>query len=118
MSTALDFTMIANNDVNIQFTVVDANGTAVPITGATIKWEARRRTGETAVITKTTSSGITITNGAGGIFSVGLDAADTLSLSGNYIHEAVVTLSGDAVTLTNTDVTHGTMTVRAQNTAQ
>ena len=118
MSTGLDFKIVANNDVLLQFTVVDSAGAVVSLVGASIKWEARLRTGAAAVLTKTTSSGISITNGANGIFQVTIDAADTITLAGKYIHEAIITLSGDSVTLTNSDVTAGTLTIREQNTVQ
>jgi hypothetical protein len=63
--------------------------------------------GEEAVLTKTTSSGISITNAAGGIFQVSLTAADTAGLSGAYYFEAQVTDAGSNVST----VTTGTLTV-------
>ena len=116
--TALDVKIVQNNDITLQFSVVDSSGTAVNITGATIKWTARSDKNSTAVISKTVGSGITITNGSGGVFQVALTAANTATLRGRYVHEAVVTISGSNVTLTNDDVTWGTLTIREQFTAQ
>src|SRR3990167_4295716 len=87
-----NFIMVAGDTKTLVVTVEDAEGTAVSITGATIKWRCARSYGKTASITKATGgSGIAITDGAGGEFTVTLNASDTVSLVGNFYHEAEIT---------------------------
>lgn len=92
-----NFSMTAGDHKTLIVDVVDQSGAAVVITGATIAWRAARSLGKSAVISKTTSSGITITDGPGGEFSVTLSPSDTNSLVGNYYHEAQVTLSAGTI---------------------
>lgn len=88
---ATDFAISAGDDKTLTITVLDENESAVAITGATIAWRASRSHNKTADITKTTSSGITITDGPNGVFEVDLDADDTEDLKGIFYHEAQVT---------------------------
>lgn len=92
-----DFVMFAGDDKTIEVSVVDTTGAAVAITSATIEWRASKTKAATAAVTKTTSSGISITNGAGGVFQITLTDSDTESLSGTYEHEAQVTFSGGLI---------------------
>ncbi len=75
-------------DKTLRFNVVDVNGAAQNISGWGLEWVLRLGTGNpTAAITKSTVSGITISNGAGGICDVAVAAADSLALSpGGYFH--------------------------------
>ena len=50
-----------------------------------------RPTSGDIILTKTTSSGITITNPTGGIFRITLSDTDTASLLGQYNHEGEFT---------------------------
>ena len=102
-----NFVMTAGDDKTLVVTVKDANGTAVNITGASIKWQCARSFGKASDISKTTSSGISITDGANGVFTVTLTAANTESLRGNFYHEAQLTDSGGAIST----VLFGTMKV-------
>lgn len=92
-----NFEMTAGDSKTLVVTVKDAEGVDVSITGATIKWHAARSFGKTASITKTTSSGIAITDGANGVFTVTLAGSVTESLVGNFYHEAEVTFSDGTV---------------------
>ena len=79
----------------LHFTVVDSAGAAVNITGWALNWVLTDKPGTTALITKTTSSGITITNGAGGVYQVTIDAADQTTLAaGTYYYRSWRTTSG------------------------
>lgn len=91
--------MFAGDAKVLVITVRDAAGAAVNITGATITWEAARSTEDAAVITKTTSDGIEITDATHGVFEVTLDPADTDDLFGLYYHEAELTQTGDPFTV-------------------
>lgn len=103
-----NFSMIAGDTRTLVVTVKDPDGDAVSITSATIKWHAARTSSRTAAITKTTGgSGIAITDGAGGIFTVTLDADDTEDLVGNFMHEAEITFADSSIST----VLQGTMKI-------
>lgn len=74
-------------DKTLQFTVVDASDAAVNITGWALEWVLYQgvspKKGATALITKTTSAGITITNGAGGVCQVAIADTDTDTIDGD-----------------------------------
>ena len=101
-----NFEMTAGDTKQLIITVKDANDSPVNISGATIEWKCARSLNKPTKIYKTTSSGITITNGPNGTFAVTLNAGDSSNLLGNYIHEARMTLSGNIST-----VISGTMKV-------
>lgn len=79
----------------LQFSVVDADDVAVNITGWALQWVLVRAPGAAAssghLVSKTVGSGITITNGAGGVCQVAVEDADTDGLEGSdsplYRHE-------------------------------
>jgi len=92
-----DFEMYAGDDKTLIVTVKDRNGDAVVITSATIKWQASRSQGKASVISKTTSSGITISDGPNGVFEITIDDTDTEDLKGLYYHEAEVTFADGSI---------------------
>jgi hypothetical protein len=66
-----------------RFTVVDADGAAVNLTGYSARFTVKRNVNHDdtdAFLTKTIGSGITVTNAAGGLLEVRLAAADTEDL--------------------------------------
>jgi len=103
-----NFNMTAGDTKQLVITVKDADGDAVSITGSSIKWQCARSLGKASVLSKTTSSGIQITDGANGVFVVTLSPSDTESLVGNYYHESQITFSDNTVST----VLVGTMTVK------
>src|SRR5258708_30210141 len=89
-----DFVTYRGDTVVPIFAVVDANGVAVDISGATqISWTCRLNLDGLALITKTkTGGGVTFVNtGTDGKFQVTVGPGDTQPLSGFYIHAAVIT---------------------------
>ena len=125
----LNFSIVNNNTVPVQFTVFKKPTaqyqTLVPvnITGFNIKWSAFDPGNTTPLITKSTGAGtILLTNPTQGIFVVLVRDEDTINIAeGDYLHEAVtVDLSGRPVTITNNDPTlaAGTMFLRQQLTVQ
>lgn len=91
------FTMAAGETVTLSITATDSTGAALNLTGSTLAWILSD--GERTQVTKSTDDGITVTNAAGGLFSIRLDAADTADLpDGLYYHRAQVTDADDAVT--------------------
>lgn len=76
----------------IPFTVQDADGVAVNLTGATLTWKlCRNGPDSTVLLTKTSGSGISLVVAASGTAKVTLAEADTADLGGvAYYHELVV----------------------------
>lgn len=92
--------LFTGKDKVLSFSVVDSAGDAVNITG----WALERKpvTGAKSsgwLVSKTTSSGISITDGAGGVCQVTIADTDTDNLTGsdqpNYQHELTRTDSGN-----------------------
>jgi len=83
------------------------------ITGWTLAFTLRQSAGDaTVLITKTTSSGITITNPTGGVFQVSLDDVDTIALaSGKYAYDCK-RMDADAEAI----LVYGTLTLLAEVT--
>ena len=103
-------------DKTLQFSVVDADGTAVNITGWALEWALYNnkdlRKGASALITRTTGAAtISITDGAGGVCQVSVTDDLTDGLAGAntplYYHELRRTDAG------NEDVlAYGAVTIR------
>ena len=69
-------------DKVFQHSVTDSAGAVQVITGWALEWVLRSNYGHsTALLTKTVGSGITISNGAGGILQVAISDDDTLSMA-------------------------------------
>src|ERR1039458_9370157 len=126
----LDFQMVGNNTVPVQFTVyrtpAQRNSTPIPIdiTGYSIVWNmfSTITPSPVPVVTKSTGAGsIVITDGPAGVFLVNVLAADTVNLpQGYYTHEAVtVDLGGKPLTITNNDplISAGQVFLRQEYTA-
>jgi hypothetical protein len=94
-----DFSMNVGDTKYLDVSVRDpSTGDAVAITAATITWKVYHSKGRAVVLTKSTSSGITITDGAGGVFRVTIAIADTASLEAkDYVHEWKITFSDTTV---------------------
>lgn len=86
-----DFTMSAGDSFTIVVNAKNQDDSAMNLNGATIKWALKRSVTSTAIINKTTSSGIAITDSTNGIFKITLAPTDTTALHGYYYHEAEVT---------------------------
>lgn len=87
------FRMYRGENKTFEVTATE-DGAALDLSGAAIYFEVRRFyptsetvTSEGALIEKDTTDGITITNAAGGIFEIEIEAADTNELTpGNYYY--------------------------------
>ena len=101
-----NFAMVAGDTKGLVISVTDAAGSPVNITGATIAWHAAKSFRKTAIITKAVGSGVAITDGPNGVFTVQLDAADTEDLVGDFLHEAQIIVGGEIST-----VIQGTMKI-------
>ncbi|PEL12651.1 hypothetical protein [Bacillus sp. AFS017336] len=90
-----NFSMYAGDSKEIVVSVVDENGVALPLSGATVKWILMNNSSS---ITKNTTNGITL---SGSDIHIKLDPADTLTLTGLYEHEIELTDSlGNVSTVT------------------
>lgn len=96
-----DFAHTAGEDVTITVTM----NPATSLSGWTLSFTTTEDQGS-ALITKTTSSGITVTDATNGIFTVTLAAADTSALPGSYGYRIRRTDSGQ-----NTLLAYGTHNV-------
>lgn len=72
----VDIAVFRGDDVTLQFTVVNAAGGIVNITGWTLEFKIWNERGE-EILSKTTGSGITIVDGPNGRADVALSAANT-----------------------------------------
>src|SRR3990172_5737186 len=106
-----DNTIVEQNNIVLNYTVVDQDEAAVDLTGATIKWSIRKDINSTVELTKTTASGITITSAPGGTFAVAIDDADTDELSEDnqdgvsyYMEAVIIDASGNVYTITTDDI--------------
>lgn len=88
--TPQHFEIIAGDSLTLKITAtVKSTGAAMDLTGAAIKWTANL----TTPVSKTVGSGITITNAAGGLFEIAIDAGD-LTEVGDFAHQCQVTIGG------------------------
>jgi hypothetical protein len=103
-----DFAMWSGDTKNVRITVYDENDAVFNISGCTIRWRLMRsKMASASLVTKATGSGIVITDGPNGLFTVTLAPTDTASLNhGRYYHEAeVVDGSGNVATVTVGEIT-------------
>jgi len=108
-----NITVVAQNDLVIKYTVTDQDGAVVNLTGATVKWSIRRDLQTLAAISKSTVSGIVVTNAAGGLFEVTLTHTEVAILSREFIMEAVIIdQTGRVYTITDSDGSPDTITFR------
>lgn len=89
----------AGEPVRIIFTVTDQNGAAVTLSGASAAYKIARGAGEAAILTKTDSSGITLSGNTATVeFSTGdIKDADSAQLFGEFIGQLKITKSGDGL---------------------
>lgn len=86
-------TYAAGDDLSLQFTVTDADGNAVNITGFTARFVIARRRGDTAVVSTEASPATataTLTTPASGIYTVTIDKTVTANLAGTYYFESEI----------------------------
>jgi hypothetical protein len=110
--TNQDFTIYQGDEPVLQFTVQDSAGAALDITGATFKWGLARSLAKTSSVSKTSVSGITIIDGPTGRVDVTLLQADTVGLSGIFVHELSMTLGAKENTVSTGTVTINDSTVK------
>ena len=98
--------MVQGESKILAYAVTNEAGVAVNVTGATCLWELSRTPGGIAILTKTTSSGISV---SGTTIEVTIDAADTVTLEGLYYHELTI-----LDTASNTSKPQGVLLVTAE----
>ena len=86
-----NFEMHSGDSKDIIVSVLDELDQVVPITGATAVFILSNNPYSAAIITKSSGSGIVITDGPGGILTVTLDATDTEGLAGSFYYEIELT---------------------------
>lgn len=91
-ATGQNFDMYQGDDKQVSVTTYGEDGvTVLDISNCAINWVLYKRYPENIVLTKTTSSGITLTIPASGVFLITLVPVDTENLLGEYNHEAELT---------------------------
>lgn len=99
MTALQNFRATSGDTITITVTVTDSAGAAVDLTGASIRWSARKLGEADNAIEKTTSAGeVELTDPTAGEFEVVLEPADTASLAGVYQHESEITDVAGGVT--------------------
>ena len=83
--------IVSGDDVTLEVTVFETDGTKKDITGATINWGLSRRPGKDSKLSKTG----TVTDATNGVFQIAIDG--TGDLGGDYYHEAQLTESGGTI---------------------
>jgi len=113
---SLNGEIIQGNSPSLLFSVYNKNGTPYNLSDVTnIKYViAESLELRTPLVEKSlTGDGITIIDADQGKVKVDLEASDTQSLYGNYIHELVIIFSdGNVYTVTNSRNDPGKLTVR------
>lgn len=84
---------IIGQDILREFTVTDADGAAVDITGYEVTFAAARRVGDSPVIgTAAGTATATITDGPGGVLQLSIPAASSAGLAaGDYVAQLWLT---------------------------
>lgn len=107
--TDQNISFFLGDTVSIFLTLRGSSGTALDLTGCTLRWGLAPVGSTTPSLTKSSSSAleISVTSTSGGLATVFLTAANTASLSaGAYTHEVELTdASGSKETLTQGRVT-------------
>lgn len=106
--TPQNFEIHSGDSKTLKFTIRDQNDAIKDITGATATWAAAKRKTSSTLISKTSGSGITITDATNGLLEVELDPADTEALKGDYYHELQLVDNQSR----KSTAAYGTMTVR------
>lgn len=100
MIPTIDFQIYSGDSRSITTIVTDSLNNPIDITDATIQFKVSKDS--ITLITKTTVSGIVITNASQGEFAINLSSSDTSSLLGNYDYQIRVTdsLNNSSIILT------------------
>jgi hypothetical protein len=87
----IDLTIVQGSTWSVQFTLTDSAGAAISLSGAAVHCQLRASYGGELLETAT----CTITNAAGGIFTVGLSPSETAALSfAQCLYDVLVIYSG------------------------
>jgi hypothetical protein len=87
---AVDFKFYAGVSVVIDINIVDVGNVPVPLAGNTLTWLIYSAGGAT-LMTKALNSGITVTNGPGGLCEIKISGAETADLNGVFLHKFLIT---------------------------
>jgi len=103
-----NFTMVAGDTAEIDFSIFDHAGVPLDLTGAKIEWQMAWTASTPALVSKSTANGgVNVTNPQAGQLKVLLAHADTSGLfAGAYYHETkVLDSQGDVATAATGTVT-------------
>jgi hypothetical protein len=98
-----------DNNVLVEFTVLDDTGATVDVSLASFQWAFARSAKSRPLIEKSTSDDIALSDPQNGLIQIAMHAADTQSLpAGSFYHELVMSIGAKTET-----VAIGTMTLLA-----
>lgn len=84
--------------VSLTFTITDESGTPVTVSGAQATYKIARRDGDTALLTMTETSGITLSSNTAVVaFNTGDLADGTGALIGDFFGQLRITKGGDGL---------------------
>lgn len=96
------------DDETIKVTVKNEKQETVDISSAsTIEYKIAEE--GSSALSKSLGSGISITDGANGVFEINISSSDTSSISGKYDHEAEIDLNGKSTLFQGTIRIRGTI---------
>lgn len=90
-ATGQNVTMISGDDKVLTVTVVDEDNLPWNLTGCSVNYVVYKGGTGVIIITKTTTSGISLTNPVNGIMEISLIPSDTEDYTGYYLHECEIT---------------------------
>lgn len=111
----ITFKCVQNNDVELTFTVTRLDGTLINLTGSTIKFSVYDQCSDVVKFSKTTVSGISLTDPTNGVFVVYIDKEDIAGFTGTFIYDIVITDAlGNVANVTDEDNNTGYIIIRKQ----
>ena len=106
-------TFISGDTVMLNITAKKSDGTVMDLTGATeVTFRAVKNIGSSASISKTLGAGVTVLDATAGSMRVILSPSDSDDLSGDFLHDTKVIISGDTYTLRGSDKEPGLITIK------
>jgi hypothetical protein len=89
--TGQNLSIYQGKDKTIEVSIVDSSGLPVAISNYTFTWVVYKPETDNIILTKTSASGIIITDAANGVIEIDLKPSDTANLFGQYNHEGEIT---------------------------
>lgn len=96
--------LYAGDNAILNYAITDESGNPLDLSGSTLTYTISARDGFPALVTKTTGSGIVVTDAVGGLLAVSLSSSDTTALQGMLWQQLVMTDSVGEISTLSTGV--------------